>query len=147
MNSVHTLQTYFFKIHSDIIPPLHLGLPSGLISSLQVLLSKFSIIYHLPHTCYRFLPSHLHDSITLMTYVKAYKLQSSSLCSLLHSPSLRSQYSPKHPTVVLLLCAGAMMIEVQVVWDVTPWSVAVRYQHFGGRCCFHLQGDGGTCVL
>jgi len=33
-----------------------------------------------------------------------------------------------------------MKIQVQVFWIVTPRSVAVGYQRFGGTCCLHLQG-------
>jgi len=31
--------------------------------------------------------------------------------------------------------------QVEVFWDVTPYSVVVRYQRFGGPCCLHLQAE------
>jgi len=31
--------------------------------------------------------------------------------------------------------------QVRFVWVVMPCSVAVGYQHFGGPCCLHLQGE------
>jgi hypothetical protein len=33
------------------------------------------------------------------------------------------------------------MFQVEVFWDVTPYSVVVGYQRFGGPCCIHLQGE------
>jgi len=33
------------------------------------------------------------------------------------------------------------MFQVEVFWVVTPCSVVVVYQRFGGPCCLHLQGD------
>jgi hypothetical protein len=32
-------------------------------------------------------------------------------------------------------------IQVEVFWVVTPCSVVVGYQHFGGPCCLHLQEE------
>jgi hypothetical protein len=32
-------------------------------------------------------------------------------------------------------------IQVQFFWVVTPCSVVVGYQRFGGPCCLHLQGE------
>jgi len=34
---------------------------------------------------------------------------------------------------------GVINIQFAVLWVVTPCSVAVVYQRFGGSCCFHLQ--------
>jgi hypothetical protein len=40
------------------------------------------------------------------------------------------------------------VFQVDVFWVVTPSSVVVGYQRFGGPCCLHLQGeDGGNKVL
>jgi hypothetical protein len=37
------------------------------------------------------------------------------------------------------------MFEVEVFWFVTPCTVAVGYQRFGGPCCLHLYSeDGGS---
>jgi hypothetical protein len=33
------------------------------------------------------------------------------------------------------------LFKVKVFWVVTPCSVVVRYQRFGGLCCLHLQGE------
>jgi hypothetical protein len=30
--------------------------------------------------------------------------------------------------------------EITVVWDVTPYRLVRRYQHFGGTCFLYLQG-------
>jgi hypothetical protein len=39
--------------------------------------------------------------------------------------------------------ARLAVVEIQIcVWFVTPCSDAVGYQHFGGLCCLHLQGEG-----
>jgi hypothetical protein len=48
-----------------------------------------------------------------------------------------------------------MKFQAEVFWVVTPKSVVVGYQHFGGPCCLHLQcevnGAGkranGTVIL
>jgi hypothetical protein len=34
----------------------------------------------------------------------------------------------------------AVQIQVDIFWILTPFSVAVGYQGFGGPCCLHLQG-------
>jgi hypothetical protein len=34
----------------------------------------------------------------------------------------------------------AAMLQVEVLWVVTPSSVVVGYQSFRGPCCLHLQG-------
>jgi len=36
---------------------------------------------------------------------------------------------------------------IQVVWVIIPCSDVVGHQYFGGPCCLHLQGDGGSMVL
>jgi hypothetical protein len=33
-----------------------------------------------------------------------------------------------------------MIIQVEVIWSVTLYSVVVEYQHFGEPCFLHLQG-------
>jgi len=33
--------------------------------------------------------------------------------------------------------------KVEVIWVVTPCSVAVGYWQFRGPCCLHLQGEDG----
>jgi hypothetical protein len=35
-------------------------------------------------------------------------------------------------------------IHVEVFWAVTPCGVVAGYQHFGGHCCLHLQGEDGN---
>jgi len=35
----------------------------------------------------------------------------------------------------------AVMFQVEVFWAVTPCSIVVGYQRFGGPCCLHLQGE------
>jgi len=40
----------------------------------------------------------------------------------------------------------AVMIQVEVFWDVTVCSVVVGYQRFRGPCCLHRQGEGGGSV-
>jgi len=37
-------------------------------------------------------------------------------------------------------------LQVEVFWVVTPFSVAVGYQCFGGPCCLHSE-DGDSRVL
>jgi hypothetical protein len=37
----------------------------------------------------------------------------------------------------------AMKIQVMVFWAVMISSDVVGYQHSGGPCCLHLQGDDG----
>jgi len=37
-------------------------------------------------------------------------------------------------------------VQVEVFWVVTPSSVAVGYQCFGGLCCLHLQYEGWRCT-
>jgi hypothetical protein len=34
-----------------------------------------------------------------------------------------------------------LMMQVEVFWVVTPYSVVVGYQRFRGPCCLHLQGE------
>jgi hypothetical protein len=36
----------------------------------------------------------------------------------------------------------ALIFQVKVFWVVTPYSVVVGCQRFGGLYCFHLQGEG-----
>jgi hypothetical protein len=48
----------------------------------------------------------------------------------------------KKPTdVTVLKGIDEFYDQVEVFRDVTSYSVAVRYQRFGGLCCFHLQGE------
>jgi hypothetical protein len=41
-------------------------------------------------------------------------------------------------------CSQTPSIQVEVFWVVTPCSVVVGYQHFGGPCYLHLQGEVTT---
>jgi hypothetical protein len=42
----------------------------------------------------------------------------------------------------------SVMFQVDIFWVVTPCSVVVGYQCFGGSCCLHLQDEyGGSMVL
>jgi len=34
-----------------------------------------------------------------------------------------------------------VIFQVEIFWAVTLCSVVVRYQHFGGPCCLHFQGE------
>jgi hypothetical protein len=34
-----------------------------------------------------------------------------------------------------------MELQAEVFWVLMPCSVAIGYKHFGGPCCFHLQGE------
>jgi len=36
---------------------------------------------------------------------------------------------------------SAVMFQVQVFWAVTPCSVVLGYQHFGGPCCLRLHEE------
>jgi len=46
----------------------------------------------------------------------------------------------------ILEAVTAMNIQVEVFQIVTPRSVVVRYQRFGGAFCLHLQGVGGVVL-
>jgi hypothetical protein len=35
----------------------------------------------------------------------------------------------------------AMKVQVEVFWVMTPCSVAVGCQRFGGTCCLHVHGE------
>jgi hypothetical protein len=35
----------------------------------------------------------------------------------------------------------AVKIQAEIFWAVTPGTVVVEYQRFGGHCCLHLQGE------
>jgi hypothetical protein len=37
-------------------------------------------------------------------------------------------------------------IHVTVFWIMTTYNDVVGYQHFGGQCCLHLQGEAGGSV-
>jgi hypothetical protein len=39
--------------------------------------------------------------------------------------------------------SAAVRIQVEVFWVVTPYSIVVGYQRFGGPCCFPLHPDDG----
>ena len=39
-------------------------------------------------------------------------------------------------------CITAVVVKVQVFWDITQSRLVNRYQHFGGYCCLHLQDPG-----
>jgi hypothetical protein len=40
----------------------------------------------------------------------------------------------------------AVKIQDKVFWFVTPCSIVVGYQSFGGPCCFHLEGEPESLV-
>jgi hypothetical protein len=42
---------------------------------------------------------------------------------------------------VLLTALNIVGTRVANSWVVTPYSDVVKYQCFGGPCCFHLQGE------
>jgi len=50
-----------------------------------------------------------------------------------------------HKCKLLLMCkteaSTALNIPVEVFWVMTPCSVPVGYQRFGGPCCLPLQGE------
>jgi len=84
----HALRTYFPRIHFNII------FPSAPTSSEWSLTCRFSCISQLFHAFYMPHPSHILDIITLIIFVAAYKLRSSSFCSLLQSPATSSLSGP-----------------------------------------------------
>jgi hypothetical protein len=37
-----------------------------------------------------------------------------------------------------------VLTKMQDFWNVTPHQLVNSYQHFGGDCCLHLQGQSST---
>jgi len=93
MNLVHSCPHYFSNIISSIVIPStpkssEWSLPFGYSDQ------NFVCIYHLSHPCYIPSPFNLLDLITLIIFDEAYMLRSSSLCSLLQSPTTSSLLGP-----------------------------------------------------
>jgi hypothetical protein len=90
IRSILILSTHLrLCLPSDLLPS---GYPTNILNSF--------VFFSIRATC----PVHLtlFYLIILIMFGEEYKLQSSSLCSFLHSPvsiSLRSKYSPHHPVV------------------------------------------------
>ena len=84
LDPVHTPTTHFLKIHLNIIPHLHLGLPSGLFPSDFLTKTLYAPLLS-PIRATRPDNLILPDFITRTILGEEYRL-SSSLCSFLHSP-------------------------------------------------------------
>ena len=84
LDPVHTPTTHFLKIHLNIIPHLHLGLPSGLFPSDFLTKTLYAPLLS-PIRATRPDNLILLDFITRTILGEEYRL-SSPLCSFLHSP-------------------------------------------------------------
>ena len=94
LDPVHTLTSYFLKIHLNIILQSTPGSPK---LSVSLRFPHQNPVYAspLPHTRYMPLPSHSSLFITRTIFGEQYRSLSSSLCHFLHSPVTLSFLGPK----------------------------------------------------
>jgi len=64
---------------------------------------------------------------------RCYVLESNNLPSTLFSDTLNPDVSSE--------AFMAVMFQVEILRFITPCSVSVGYQRFGGPCCLHLRGE------
>jgi hypothetical protein len=91
INSVHVSTSHFLKIHLNIIL-LSTPTSSKWSLSLRALYQNSVYTSPLPHTGHKLRPS--YSLITRMIFGEEYRSQSSSLCSVLHSPVTSSLLGP-----------------------------------------------------
>jgi hypothetical protein len=126
---IHNFPPYVSKIHSNIILPLRLGLPSGLLPSgfPTEVLCKF-LIYLMRATCLTYL---IYLDLINPIFSEAYKLWCSSFCSLLQSPATSSILGPD---ILLSTCSQTPLICVLPLALETKFHTCVKRV----KLCFYM---------